>query len=327
MLSRVANSIYWMSRYVERADNTARLVDVSINLALDLPSAVGFRWDALERGMGGDADPGQGESDGSRQSVIHRLIFDERNPNSVVACLFAARENARTVREKIPRELWEEVNATYLQTRDAVRSPAGAPEAPGEFCTMVKRSSAGFFGIMDGAMTSGGGWHFGALGRYLERADMTLRILSIEGWRLEDPALEAQTPFDLLYWTALLKSCSAFQMYRIQSPRFDPVGIAEFLLLDPSFPRSVRSGLSRADYSLHALSHSPRESFRNAAEKTLGRAYADLRYSEIDEILAGGLRPFVRAQLATVQEIAAAIQATFFSPETSERMASPLAEE
>lgn len=314
MLSRVANSIYWMNRYMERADNYARFIDVNMNLALDLPSDVPEQWLPLVVTTGDAAVFRDRFGEPTRDNVIDFLAFDDLNPNSIYNCIMAARENARTVREKIPRELWEEINNLYLHAQAAHRAKKALMENPTDFFERVKRRTAAFYGIMDASMTHGDGWHFGNVGRFLERADKTTRVVDIRYWILLPKVTDVGTPLDLLYWTALLKSCSAFQMYRIAHQRFDPSLICKFLILDGKFPRSLRYCLIQAESSLHSITASPVHTFNNAAEKKIGQLRSDLQYKEIGDIFDFGLHEFLDSMQTHLNEVGAAVNAAFFAP-------------
>ena len=169
MLSRVADSIYWMSRYVERAENVARIVDVNLNIMLDSASA-DQQWQPLVNITGDHEDFAKRYQEANRQTVLEFLTFDRDNPNSILSCLRSARENARSVREIISSEMWLQLNQFYLTVKAAAEGGQGM-DSPHEFFTNVKLSSHLFTGLTDATMTHGEGWHFSRLGRKLERAD------------------------------------------------------------------------------------------------------------------------------------------------------------
>ena len=254
MLSRVADSIYWMSRYVERAENVARFVDVNLNLMLDSPSGADQQWEPLVN-ITGDHETFEKlyAKAATQQNVIQFLTFDRDNPNSILSCLRAARENARSVREIISSEMWLQLNTFYLMVNSAASSGKGF-ESPHEFFSEVKLASHLFSGITDATMTHGEGWHFGRLGRLLERADKTSRILDVKYFILLRSVADVGTPLDEVQWVAVLRSASAFEMYRKRHGRIVPKAIVEFLLLDSEFPRAIRFCLNAARDSLHAIS-------------------------------------------------------------------------
>src|ERR1043165_1992180 len=239
MLSRVADSIYWMGRYVERAENVARFIDVNLQLMLD--SSLGQieqQWRPLVSTTGDNEDFEKRYREATQRNVIRFLTFDAENPNSILSCLRAARENARTVREIISSEMWIQLNKFYLMVNAA--AAGGTAGSLNEFFNEVKLSSHLFSGITDATMTHDEPWHFCRMGRKLERADKTSRILDVKYFILLRSATEGATACDDVQWAAVLRSTSAFEMYRKRHGRIWPKGIAQFLLLDVEFPRAIR---------------------------------------------------------------------------------------
>src|SRR2546428_756171 len=234
MLSRVADSIYWMSRYIERAENVARFIDVNLNLMLDLPVGSAQQWQPLVDITGDTEEFARRYGSATQQNVIQFLTFDQENVNSILSCLRTARENARSVREIISSEMWEELNRFYLLVNSAASS-TGTIELT-EFFDSVKLSSHLFTGVTDSTMTHGEGWHFCQLGRLLERADKTSRILDVKYYILLPKVSDVDTPFDDIQWAAVLRSASAFEMYRKKFGRIAPRRIVEFLITDQEFP-------------------------------------------------------------------------------------------
>jgi uncharacterized alpha-E superfamily protein len=226
--------------------------------------------------------------------VIQFLTFDRDNMNSIISCLRGARENARSVREIISSEMWLHLNTFYLMVNSAASSGKGF-ESPHEFFSEVKLASHLFNGIMDATMTHGEGWHFGRLGRKLERADKTSRILDMKYFILLRSVADVGTPIDEVQWAAVLRSASAFEMYRKRHGRISPKKIVEFLLLDPEFPRAIRFCLNAARESLHAISGTPIGTFREPTEKLLGQICSDLAYANVDEVMREGLHEYLDA--------------------------------
>ncbi|HVJ93235.1 MAG TPA: alpha-E domain-containing protein [Labilithrix sp.] len=329
MLSRVADAIYWMSRYVERAENVARFVDVNLHLALDFPDApasegkgsaavhgdgrtVGAQWEPLVATTG-DSELFAGRyGEASRDNVLHFLTFDRESPNSIISCLALARENARSVREIISSEMWEQVNRAYLMVMDAARSRM-ALEASHDFFTQVKQASHLFVGTTYLTMSHTEAWHFGRLGRLLERADKTSRILDVKYFLLLPKPTDVGGPLDALQWGALLRSASAFEMYRKRHGGITPGKVVEFLLLDPRFPRSVRYCLNKAERSLHAITDSPMGTWTNSAERELGRLNAELSYAETKEILSRGLHEYIDNLQLRLNYVSQSVFDTFFA--------------
>lgn len=248
----------------------------------------------------------------SRQNSVAFLALDASNPNSISSCLRLARENARSVREIITSEMWEQINKFYLMVRGAA-SAGGILEAPHEFFTEIKMSSHLYTGITDATMSHGEGWHFGRLGQLLERADKTSRILDMMYFNLPADIADSEASFDEIRGSAVLKSASAFEMYRKRYGRIAPAHVADFLMLDREFPRSMHSCVVNAEASLHAISGSPVDSFQNTAEQRLGRLRSELDYTQIQEIMSGGLHEFLVTFQAKLNSVGDAISDTFFA--------------
>lgn len=312
MLSRVANSIYWMSRYLERAENVARFIDVNLNLSLDMPEEFGEQWAPLVNITGDRVPFTQRYGEPTRESVMHFLTFDRENPNSILSCVRNARENARSVREIISSEMWEQANHFYLLVKEAAEKKS-APDNPHDFYTAVKWASHLFDGITEATMSHGEAWHFLQVGELLERADKTSRILDVKYFILLPEAQAVGTAIDNIQWAALLKSASALEMYRKHSKQIDPTKVADFLILNRDFPRSVHSCLARAARSLHAITGSSLDAFNNKAEQGLGRLLGDLNYTQIDEIIHGGLHEFLDELQTRLNWIDDAIFETYFT--------------
>ncbi|MSR56388.1 MAG: alpha-E domain-containing protein [Planctomycetaceae bacterium] len=291
MLSRVANSIYWMSRYLERAENVARFIDVNLNLTLDLGEGIRQQWEPLVSISGDLATFHQWYRGATREHVLRFLAFDLENPNSIAACLRAARENARTIREILPTELWEELNKIYLTVRGT--DPDAVVDQPHDLLMRVKNGSHLIVGLAEASMSHGEGWHFAQVGRLLERADKTSRILDVKYFILLPSAAEVGTPIDLIQWSALLKSASAFQMYHRSRGRITPAQIADFLILDRTFPRSMHFCLINAERSLSEITGSPKGQGTTLAEQQLSRLGSQFDFTYVDDIIEEGLHEFI----------------------------------
>ena len=292
MLSRVADSIYWMSRYIERAENVARSVDVTLNLMLDLPDRSEAQWQPLVDITGDTAAFAERYRDATQRNVIQFLTFDTENVNSILSCLRGARENARSIREIISSEMWEQLNQSYLMVSAAAAS-RGHLTDPQELFASVKLGSQVFAGVTDATMTHGEGWHFVRLGRKLERADKTSRILDVKYFLLLPAAHDVGTTIDDVQWAAVLRSASAFEMYHKRHGRISPGRIVEFLLLDREFPRAINFCLMAARESVHAISGTPAGMFRSPIERVLGLLCSELAYAQIDEIVTAGLHQYL----------------------------------
>ncbi len=312
MLSRVANSIYWMSRYLERAENVARFIGVNLNLSLDMPAEFGEQWGPLVNITGDHELFAKRYAEPTRENVIHFLTFDRENPNSILSCVRHARESARSVREIISSEMWEQANRFYLLVKDAAANKSALGN-PHDFYTAVKTESHLFDGITEATMSHGQAWHFLQMGELLERADKTSRILDVKYFILLPDELAVGTAIDNIQWSALLKSASALEMYRKHSKQIDPSKVADFLILNREFPRSVLSCLDRAADSLHAITGSSHDAFSNKAEQGLGRLLGELNYTQIDEIIHGGLHEFLDKLQTRLNWIDDALFETFFT--------------
>lgn len=312
MLSRVANSIYWMSRYMERAENVARFIDVNLQMMLDLPSGLNEQWQPLVSISGDDAEFQKRHAEASRENVIDFLALDETNPNSILACLRAARENARTVREVISSELWEQVNSSYL-TISAAAPSLKQMHSPYGFFSEVKKASHLFTGVAEATLLHGEGWHFYRLGRSLERADKTSRLLDVKYFILLPSAADVGTPLDDIQWAAVLRSASALEMYRKRHGHILPENVVAFLVLDREFPRSIHFCVGEATYSLHAISGTPVGTYHNAAERHLGQLRSELVDADRKQIMSRGLHDFLDALQTKLNEIDRSIFETFFA--------------
>jgi uncharacterized alpha-E superfamily protein len=311
MLSRVANCVYWMSRYVERAENVARFIDVNYNLTLGHTEPLQEQWAPLVYTTG-DHEMFAERYDGfTRENVLRFLVFDEANPNSILSCLQQARENARTIREVISSAMWEETNKFFHMARSAARDSAMI-EQPYEFCSQVRRASHLLVGATDATMSHGEAWHFGRMGRLLERADKTSRIVDVQYFILLPDPKDVGTTLDVVRWSALLKSASALEMYRRMHGRIVPARVAEFLLLDPHFPRSIRFCLTKAHASLHRITGSEANSFINRSEQRLGLLRAEVDYTSVQDIIERGMHEFIDQFQTRLNLVGEAIDKDFF---------------
>lgn len=312
MLSRVADSIYWMNRYIERADNVARFVDVNFHLHLDMPSVNGGMWEAPIQTTGDYDAFIERLGKPTRETALQFLAFDTLNPNSILSCLSAARENARTIREVIPSEIWEHVNTFYIMVREASHMRSFF-DSPHEFLEQVKSESHLFTGISENCMPHGEAWHFARLGRFIERADKTLRILDVKTF-LELPSrAEVGDAFESIQWASLLRSVSAFEAYRKRHGAIEPDRVAQFLVLDREFPRAVLYCVHAAEDSLHAISRTPEDSFSNRAEQRIGQLASELAYADIHSIATEGLHEYLDDLQKKLNKVGDAIFDTYFA--------------
>ncbi len=251
MLSRVAENLYWMARYMERAENTARFINSTTQVLLDLHRGASFGWDVLLKVAGLDDLYKEHYATPNEADIMRFLILDERNPSSILASISSARENTRTFREVLPMEIWERINGLYLYIRDnAARATQGRSQRWEVLNGVIERRQS-VIGLLMGSMSQDLAYQFLQLGRNIERADMTTRIVDVNSAvRLPDDAASAEVARERL-WMTTLNALSAFQMYR-QHVGVHVVGpaVVRFLLADPHFPRTVRHCLGEIENCL-----------------------------------------------------------------------------
>ena len=311
MLSRVANSIYWMNRYIERAENYARFMGVKFNLILDMPPSEREQWEPL---LVANADNHlfyQYFDSPGRDAVLQFMSFDLRNPNSILSCLKAARENARSVREIITKEMWEHLNQVYLRVQEESGKKGWKMDEWQDFFNEIKMASQLFYGIIDSTLTRNESWHFCRLGRFIERADKTSRFLDIKYFILLPSIDSIGTNMDLLQWSVVLKSASAYNMYRQAFRVLRPEDIIYFLVLDRHFPRSIYYCLFQAEQSL--MSISGKETKGNKAIRVTGKLRSELEFTDAAEIIASGLHEYMDTFQERNNEVGAAIFETYFA--------------
>jgi uncharacterized alpha-E superfamily protein len=316
MLSRVAENLFWMSRYLERAENVARLLDIGLYLELDAPSTalddgsapVEIALDILDSGASfRSTHPAT-----DRSAVLELLTFDRTNPQSILTMIGLARENARGTQESLGVDAWSEVNRLYLYlcgTRAARRYRAG----PSAFYATIKQSCILFDGLVQNSLPRDEVYHFLQVGRYLERVTVMARILHAKcrshapGTSGGDPAME------LVRWTGLLRSCSAYGSYlRVERDRVEPLGVIRFLILNPDFPRAIRFCVTRCRESLQEIAGGDDDDYSSEAGRLLGRLDGELRYIEVGEIFERGLLAFLDRLQATCLRVCEEIQRSFF---------------
>lgn len=290
MLSRVADSLYWMSRYLERAEHMSRLLDLTLNQALDQsPDVARQRWQLVLASLRSPA-PETIEA----YPLTQFLTFDTKNKDSLVFCINAARENARQIREQISSEMWEQLNQIYLDVRRASISSIYAQ--PHGFYGPIKEGSHLFQGITDSTLMRNEGWQFIQLGRYIERASATATLLDVHLRSLLNQPEETARGQDFISWVALLKSCTAFEAYcQTYTADLRPERIAEFLLLNPEMPRSVRFAVDTVQNSLEALAKLSGARKTGRAQRLAGKLRAKLDYAQVDEIIADDIHTFLES--------------------------------
>jgi uncharacterized alpha-E superfamily protein len=309
MLSRVADSLYWMSRYLERAEHTARLVNVNLYLTLDrAPIDAARHWGRLLAGL---RMPPTMPAGGDLAVHATGQVLDLANRDSISASIAAARENARQVREQISSEMWQQINRLFL----AVQRDAPDPGWTGrtyDFLMSVIEGVHLFQGITNATMTHGEGWHFIELGRYVERAGATAALLEVH---YSDPPGPATTGVggEYVEWMGLLRSCCAFEAYcRQYTADLRSDRIAEFLILSAQFPRSVRYAARHIQASLQTIAQLTGRS-PGRAERMAGRLLASLDYGQVDEIMSGNLLEYLQSIVRQSGQIGAAVHQQYVS--------------
>lgn len=331
MLSRDADCVFWIGRYIERAEATARMIDVHYHYGLESP-LVGatFRWSSILAISGQQAKFETSYAEQDERSILEFFAFDSNNPSSIACCLFNARENARMIRDQISSEMWECLNRVYLDYRKLnVKSVMAS--SPHSFFQRVKDSSHLFQGITNRTLMMGETRDFHDAGRFLERADQTARILDVkyhdllprfaaEVTALTEPHQSQSQgdpgsvggPVDLHGWLAVLKSVGAYEAFRkTYHQGVTPARVADFLILNPKFPASVRHSIGRIDGCLRRVSGNSSAGPANSAERSVGRLYQDLNYLSADEIIEAGLHEFLTDVQTRCIDIGNAIADTF----------------
>jgi uncharacterized alpha-E superfamily protein len=278
MLSRVADSLYWMSRYLERAEHSARVVDVHLNLMLDESSgSTDRRWSRVIATLNLPAlEDGE---DVYTHAQAHG--FDE-----ISTCIMQARENARQVREQISSEMWEQLNRLFLEVKRMGTSDIWDAQ-PLDFLSGVKESSHLFQGITDSTMNHGEGWQFIQAGRFLERAAATSRLLDVHFREFLSDDENTTDSNAHMEWIGLLRSCTAFESYcKVNTADLKPERIAEFLLLNPEFPHSIRFAVDQIQQSLGSIHESTSSKKSGKVAKLAGRLRAELSFTPLEEIMA-----------------------------------------
>jgi uncharacterized alpha-E superfamily protein len=256
MLSRVAENVYWLARYLERAENTARLVNVNANLLLDLPPEYRPGWLALIDITGSRELCDAREKRAEERDVVHFLIADLDNPGSILSSVRSARENARMLRDVLPNEVWEHMNELFMEIKEKLPA-ALSKRTRFHFLQRIIRGMQTLTGELEGTMSRNDAFTLLMLGRNLERADMTSRIIDVRSAQLLPEDAPGFAPFDTIQWLNLLKSLSGYQMYRLsQRTRVSRSAVLEFVLRDLRFPRACQFCLKEVEHFLRALPRS-----------------------------------------------------------------------
>ncbi len=311
MLSRVADSLYWLSRYLERVEHTARLIDVNLNQVLDQTGNTAQSWNRLLDSL---HMPTLKRETQDAYRITRDLTFDASNAFSIVSCIAAARENAQQVREQISSEMWEQLNRLYLHIKGTNVEKIWHAQ-PHRFLTRVKEGVHLFQGITDATMSHSEGWHFIRAGRFIERASATAALLDVHfSTLLEKREDHESTTPDYLSWVGLLRSCAAFEAYcKVYTANIQPNNIAEFLLLNAESPRSVRFASAMMQADLQAIARSNNIHGAGRAERLAGRLRAALDYDQLDEIMSGSMHSYLENIQRQCAQIHTAIYQAYIS--------------
>ena len=309
MLSRVADNLYWMSRYIERAEHTARLVDVTLDLIPD--RSLEANQQAWARVFSSLRVPEPTVATLDAYQLTQILTLDASNQASILAHISNARENTRQVREQVSSEMWEQINRLYLDLKETNLKKIWRDQ-PHDFFQKVKQGAHLLQGICDSTMNHGEGWHFIQVGQYIERVANVAALLNVHVQNTPDPGQEVLTSEQYLDWVGLLRYCTAFEAYckiYTAETRFDR--IAEFLLLDDQFPHSVHFSVNRIRTALNAIAEATDIRKNNQVNRRVGRLKAMLDYDQIDEVLSGDLQDYLNTIQQQCSQIHAVIYQTY----------------
>lgn len=317
MLSRTADHLYWMSRYIERAENTARMLNVNVETALLPQSAEGVRqaWHATLSISELEDQFKARYGRITQRDVLDFMVRDPENPSSIYSCLRQARENARAVRGALTTEVWETHNATWLKLRELDENELLTSD-PGKFFEWVKYRCHLSRGVIMGTMLRDEAFYFIRLGTFIERADNTARILDVKfhgapGNKSADLRSQEATQFDFYYWASILRSVSGFEVYRkVYRDVITPDRVAELLMLHPAMPRSLVACLEEVVENLKQV----RNEVSQDTERFAGKLHAELKFADIDEIIESGLHEYLNDFLEQVFELGNRISRDFLVP-------------
>jgi len=293
MLSRIADTLFWLGRYIERAEDTARILDVNYHMLLEQSQdSYHLRWEPLIVMAGEENLFRRLYTQVNAKNVFEFLAFRADNPSSISQCVAKARENARTIRDYISREMWEDINGLFhmvgrFDPRDEIVA------GPHRFCNRIKFGTHRFHGVTDATLPHDEGWQFLRIGWSLERSEMTSRLVDVQYQNLLDELPSVGTP-DNHQWMAVLRSVGAVEAYHRQyHASIEPEKVAGMLILNPQHPRSIRFSTTEVQSGLRAISGSGPGSYVNEAERLAGKVVDRLSYDKIDEIFKQGLHSYL----------------------------------
>jgi len=315
MLSRVADNLYWLSRYIERAESLARLIEVNLQLLLDFSNLddekIKDHWQPILRALCDEEAFNKLYDKADSLSVTDFVTFRHENPNSMLSCVFAARENARMIRDQITAEMWESMNELYLFLRSTNGKKVWRSGVH-DFFREIRSHMHAFQGLTHATYPRAEGYDFLQIGRYLERADKTTRIIDLKYHILLPRPSDVGGSLDAAQWMAILRSCSALEAYHrvyLESPT--PGKVVEFLIFSESFPRSLRFCLKELNQYLRQISSSPANQFANDAERICGRMLSQLSTGTTESIFKEGLHEYLDRTQVSLNEIGAALYQSY----------------
>ncbi len=308
MLGRTANGVFWMARYLERAENTARLLEAGFRMALTRDQVASHEeWRSVITTVGASwAYEAAHGTDYSGDRVWNFLLRDKANPGSVLAMIEGARTNARAVRTALTREVWEAVNESWMALREVLGRPVREPML-GQALAAIRRQMTLVRGAMEGTMLRNEIHNFTRIGTFIERADNTARILDVKYYVLLPSLAWVGSSLDNVQWESVLRSVAGERSYRwLNAGKMDARGIAEFLILDQRFPRSLAFCIDKLRSNLFGLAHE--YGHETAAHELLRALGTRFHQSTIDQILEGGLHEFITEFIQCNQQVAQAIE-------------------
>jgi len=298
-----------MARYVERAENLARFIEVTSSFSLDQPDSGVEQWEPLVRATGDEEYFEETFGEFTSENVKKFLTFDSEYHSSILTSVTCARENARTVREAISSEAWEQLNTLYHFVREA--SQVRQSQEPVFYDDLVQHCYL-FTGILNSTMTRDTGWHFANVGQSLERADKISRILDVKYFTLLPTISDVDTPIDDLLWSAVLRSACGFEMFRKQFHAITVPRIVNFLILNQHFPRAIRHCIEQAGESLAKIA-GPVPDLQNDSLIRAERLIAELCSTDAETIINGGMHEFIDTLQESLNGISAAVNDTYFA--------------
>lgn len=319
MLSRVAHLTYWMARYLERAENAARILDANTQLVLDAQlqaSDLSRAWEPIVFVSGDETLFRRHYSAFDEASVVEFTLFNQANPNSVLSCINTARENARCIRDQISTETWEQINRLYLTLQGKTFADY-QKMGSGEFLGRTRKSILLLYGMAASMLPRNEGWQFYELGRFLERSDNVSRLIDVKYFTLLPSVTLVGTTLDAIQWSAVLRSCSAFEAFRkSRRGQINAERVVDYLILDEHFPRSIRYSITQAEEAIRNITRDRDHHFSNPPSRSLGRLRADLDYAVIKDIINFGLHEWIDSLQAKIASVHGDIEKTFFFYDT-----------